>query len=341
MKANWFQKLYSQPPPLLLHLSFVLASWTYSGMHVLSKPALHYLPPYVFATIRVLMGLPFMYLISRMEKRVELTWADNGQLMVIGLFGIGIGQSVVFVANTLIGAGILSMMIPLATVLTVVMSAILGLERIGVLKVIGVTLTVAGSVAIAWVTEKDFHSNSAFWGVALMFLQAIASSTYFILMSKFLKRKPIPLYAYFRASVWGFVFILSLGAVQVSSVQWGEIPNWVWPVEMYCGIVVSSGAHVMMSWLIKHCAAFLPSLYISLQPVMTVTLAALFLNEKFNAWLLLCMFTILSGLFLVITVQARETKQASLESADAIPDEKEDGDTREPLLPTHLPISNE
>ncbi|GMH35056.1 hypothetical protein BSKO_02924 [Bryopsis sp. KO-2023] len=309
-------------------------------MHVMSKPALQYLPPYVFATIRVSMGLPFMYLISRMEKRVELTWSDNGQLMVIGLFGIGIGQSVHFVANDMIGAGAMAMMIPLGTIFTVLASAVLGLERIGVLKAVGVALTVSGSVAIAWVTEKDFQSNNAFWGVTMMFLEGVASATYFILMSKFLKRKPIPLYAYFRASLWGFLFIFTIGAVQVSSVEWAEIPKWVWPVEMYCGIVVSSGAHVMMSWLIKHCATFLPSLYISLKPVTTVVLAALFLGERFSAWLILCMFTILSGLFLVIIVQAKETKKANLESADAVPDEKENGDAKAPLLPTHRPISD-
>ncbi|GMH35030.1 hypothetical protein BSKO_02898 [Bryopsis sp. KO-2023] len=345
---NWLREQYREPATPVIHFAFIFATWLYSGMHVLSKPALSYVPPFVFATIRVLMGLPFMYLISRMEERVELTWADSGLLMVIGLVGIGVGQSVIFVVNQLVGAGILAMMIPLSTILTVVMSAILGMEKIGLLKAfvfnlfkgIGVTLTVAGSAAIARVTEKDFHSDTV-WGVALMFLISIAAATYFILMGKFLKRRPIPMYAYFRASLWGLLLMLPLGALQLSDVEWAEIPNWVWPVEVYSGVVVSSGAHLIMSWLIKHCAAFLPAVYTSLQSVTTVVLATLILGESFNVWSMLCMCTILCGLFLVIVVRVREEKQASLVSSDTVDDQDENQEegAKAPLLPVHS-ISN-
>ncbi|GMH36203.1 hypothetical protein BSKO_04071 [Bryopsis sp. KO-2023] len=304
-------------------------------MNVLAKPALEHVPPYVFAVFRVLIGLPFMYLISLKEKRVDLTWGDSRRLVMIGIAGVGIPQSVIFAANKLVGAGIVGMMIPLATIFTVVMSGILGMERITPLKGIGVLLAVAGSVAIAWVTEKDFHADT-FWGVALMFLQAGGWSVYLILMSRFLKSKPIPMYAYFRASVWGMIFMLPLGALQISDVKWSEVPYWAWLVDVYCGVCVSSGAHVLMSWLIKHCSALLPAMYTSVQPLTTVILASIFLGERFSVWLIVCMFSILAGLILVIIGKANEQKQARIAAEAA----KEDGSAKEPLIPAHTPTSN-
>ncbi|GMH35040.1 hypothetical protein BSKO_02908 [Bryopsis sp. KO-2023] len=335
---NWLIQQYRKPSLLVIHVSFITASWLFSGMHVFSRPALEHLPPYVFSVIRLMIGLPFMYLITLKEKRVDLTWGDNGRLIMIGISGIGIAQSVIFAANKLMGAGIVGMMLPLSTIITMLLSGILGLERIGPLKVIGAFLAVSGSIAIAWVTEKDFHADTV-WGVVFMFLQTTGWSTYLIVMSQLLKSKPIPTYAYFRAAVWGLLFMLPLGAMQISDVKWSEIPYWVWLVEIYCGLVVSSGVHVAMSWLIKHCAALMPAMYTSIQPLTTVILASLVLGERFSVWLFLCMFSILAGLILVIIAKAKEQQQATPACEKDVSSGNEDA--REPLIPAHAPTSDD
>lgn len=61
---------------------------------------------------------------------------DNLWLMITGIFGIGVGQMVVFIANKLVGAGVIGVLIPVSVVFTALLSAMLGLERLGMLKVI-------------------------------------------------------------------------------------------------------------------------------------------------------------------------------------------------------------
>lgn len=69
------------------------------------------------------------------EDRVELSWMDNIRLMIIGVLGVGVAQMVVFIANKLVGAGIIGVLVPLSVVITALISGVMGLESLGLIKV--------------------------------------------------------------------------------------------------------------------------------------------------------------------------------------------------------------
>ena len=66
---------------------------------------------------------------------MDLSWWDYFELLVLGLTGVGIPQSVMFVANEMVGAGLVGILVPLITAFTALIAGLLGLERVGPLKV--------------------------------------------------------------------------------------------------------------------------------------------------------------------------------------------------------------
>lgn len=166
-------------------------------------------------------------------------------------------------------------------------------------------------------------------------------------MSKFLREKPIPLYAYFRASVYGLLFMLPFAARELSIIKWSDTPYWAWLSLAYCGIIISSGAHVVMSWLVscfdisliydiptlnyksmlrlfwmllstKKCvmckqihnsSPVMPAIYTCIQPGLTVLLATTVLHETFHLFTLMCVCVILCGIAMVIYAKSGEVKK--------------------------------
>ncbi|CAD7705125.1 unnamed protein product [Ostreobium quekettii] len=306
---DWAGQQVAHPNWRTTHSLLFLAQLAFSGMHVMSNPALHYLPPLVFAAIRLSLALPFLFLTSKQEGEVTMGWRDNAQLLVLGITGVAIPQSIIFVANELGGAGLVGILTPLSTVFTAALAGLLGLERIGLLKMAGVGMAAVGAALVA-VADGGNVSGRSPWAAIAMIANTFSYALYTNLMYLFLIRKPHPFTAYFKAVTFGLLCILPAAVAQARfrPVDWRLVPYWVWYVEIYVGVVVTSGAHAMIAWVVQHVAPVLPGVYGALTPALTVGMAALFLGERFQLGDIGCVALILTGMLLVLLARFRDSK---------------------------------
>ena len=91
------------------------------------------------------------------EGKVDLTWYDYLQLFVLGFTGVGVPQTVIFVANKVAGAGLVGILRPLMTAFTALLAGLMGLERVGPLKVRNGLL----ATAVIHATSLEGHQNAA------------------------------------------------------------------------------------------------------------------------------------------------------------------------------------
>lgn len=308
--ANGVREQVKKPSWATKHITLLSAQFLFAGMQVFANPALEHIPPFVFATIRLFISLPFLYLATRQEGKVALTWTDYLHILFLGITGVAVPQSVIFVANELAGAGIVGMLMPLTGVFAALFSGVMHLERIGPLKGIGILVAVAGAVLIALADKSDFSERSPWGTVALLI--ALSSYGFFVnLLTLFLRRKPIPMTSYFGAVLCGFFLLIPISALELQSkpLHWDRIPYWAWLAELYCGMLITSGAHLIVAWVVQHCAAVLPTVYTCLASPITVAMAAFFLGESFHLADGGCLVLILLGLGIIVYVKTKESKE--------------------------------
>jgi len=107
--------LYHDPPgwfPLgLLFTNQCL----FALMHVVVKPALHFIPPIALAMMRVSLALPFLFLIAWKEGSLsKIGRRDARYMLLLGLVGVALPQTLVFVANKLAGPNVVAIMSPVS-----------------------------------------------------------------------------------------------------------------------------------------------------------------------------------------------------------------------------------
>jgi drug/metabolite transporter (DMT)-like permease len=109
--------LYHDPPGWFPLGMLVTNQFFFAMMHVVVKPALHFIPPIALAMMRVSLALPFLFLIAWKEGSLQkIGRRDARYMLLLGLIGVALPQTLVFVANKLAGPNVVAIMSPVRPV---------------------------------------------------------------------------------------------------------------------------------------------------------------------------------------------------------------------------------
>lgn len=180
--------------------------------------------------------------------------------------------------------------------LTMIVAALLGRERLSLAKTAGVLLTMLG-VGLA-LGEKVFAASSAdHWiGEAAVLLAALCGAVCSVLYRPYLQRYPtLPVGAF--AMLASVAFLALLAAQEGAFSGWSGYSGTGWAAVVFIG--VSSGIfYFVWLWALRHASPTKVTIFLGLSPVTAALLGTLLLNEPFTLPLLGGLAAVLTGLWL-------------------------------------------
>jgi drug/metabolite transporter (DMT)-like permease len=220
---------------------------------------------------------------------------------ILPIAALGVGQFAVLVV--LLNAGLRSVSSARAAVifatmplLTLVIAALMGRERLSASKVAGVALTI---VAVGLVFgDKLFAATRAdeLVGAALVLASALCGAVCSVLYRPYLRRYPtLPVSAF--AMLASVVALALAAAVEGSFDSWPAITPAGWGAVVFIGL--SSGVgYVCWLWALTHASPTRVTVFLALSPITAALLGAVLLGERPSLLLGGAILAVMLGLWL-------------------------------------------
>ena len=288
------RRQYVDPSPVTSHSAMVLVQALFAGMHTTASPALEYIPPVAFCALRLLIALPFLGYLAHREggrwfRGYEWAWP-----VPMGA-AIGTAYALIFVCNQRSGPNVTAMVQPAMPICTTLLSALLGLEKVGAGKAVGLAVATVGTAVTLRVL--DITPGASLLDAVLLLTQANAYAVYVVLLTLALKRldknaslsepaakracrPPGPMRFLFAATVVAEAGVVGFAAEDLAGrIEWTTLPMAAWGAVLYAGLASSCLAHGLNSWAISKVQGILPTVYSGVQVVFTVLFAYAFLGH--------------------------------------------------------------
>ena len=265
---------------VLNHATLWVVQLIFAVMHVFSNRALAHLTPTVFCAFRLAIGMPFLAVNARRERR-DAPAMTRGMLVWVFPMACAIGCAylMVFVCNKRSGASLVAFVQPVMPVSTAVFSAVLGLEPFTRLKAYGVFTVFVGTVVALRAYEIFENHGTSAVDVLLLLTQTNSYAAYVVMLSRATKDHPYPLTFLFLATFLAEIAIFAIAIPSLIKLDITAVPASAWGAVIFAGVGSSAVAHSLNSWAIARVKSVLPTVYSGLQVIFTIILAAIFLNE--------------------------------------------------------------
>ena len=311
------------------HAALWLVQLIFAVMHVFSNRALAHVTPTVFCAFRLAVGMPFLAVNARRERR-DAPGMTRG--MVLWVFpmacAIGCAYLMVFVCNKRSGASLVAFVQPVMPVSAATLSAMLGLEPFTRLKAYGVFVVFVGTVVALRAYEIFENHGTSAVDVLLLLTQTNSYAAYVVMLSRATKDHPYPLTFLFLATFLAEIAIFAIAIPSLIKLDITAVPASAWGAVIFAGVGSSAVAHSLNSWAIARVKSVLPTVYSGLQVIFTIILAAIFLNETVGWDQGLGIFVTMIGVSLVARAKYDESHdaRASIHAENAAADADDDAD---------------
>jgi drug/metabolite transporter (DMT)-like permease len=204
--------------------------------------------------------------------------ADLARLALYSLLGVVLNQFLFvkgLALSTVANATILSTAIP---VFTLLVSALIGYERLTTRATLGTVVAAAGVVYLVDPLRADFSGGKALGNIFLV--GSTLSYGLYIAVSQDVFRR----YGALTAMTWVFAFgclaAVPLGGYQLSKMPLQQLGWTIWLSVVYIIIVPTVGAYYLNAWALERVAPSTVAIYIYLQPLIAFAIAPLILGAE-------------------------------------------------------------
>lgn len=236
-----------------------------------------------------------LFLFKPVNIRIEKK--DRLRLVLCAVTGIAINQLFFLKGLSLtypIHAALLLLITP---ILIVFIAAWILKERIGLFKISGLALGVAGALVLILAKEAAGNADNILFGDVLIIINAISYTIYFILVKPLmLKYNPVVILRWVFTA--GLILVLPFGWTEFTEIPWLQY-NSIDFISM--ALIVFTGtflAYLFNLYGIKSLGASIAGFYIYTQPVFAALIAMLFLHERLTSYKILAAILIFSGVYL-------------------------------------------
>lgn len=263
-------------------------------------------PPLTLALLRYGVGLvclaPFVYRSIRPQVHVQRSSSATKTIVKDGLVmaALGIGQFGILIALLNaglqhIGAAQAALIFSLFPLLTLVLGAAMGRERVTAGLLLGVLLSLAG-VAVSLAPKLTAPHAGHWWGEAAVLASAAVGALCSVLYRPYLQRYPtLPVSALaMGASV---LFLAGAALTEGWPDRVAALTGPQWAVVAFIGLSSAIG-YVLWLYALKHESPARVTVFLALNPVTAALLGAWLLGEALTPWTLLALPLIAAGLWL-------------------------------------------
>jgi drug/metabolite transporter (DMT)-like permease len=240
-----------------------------------SKVVLQHYPPTLWGGVRLMVSAVLMFALSghfvpREKRRMDFDFLKK--TFFYGLFGMALSQFFFMFGiknTTTTNAAIMNTLTPLFTLL---ISVMIGTERLTLRNASGFLLAIVGAVVIRDLSEFKL-SSATFMGDLATILNCLSLAIYFTLSQKFLKQNST-----YWATAWMFLF----GALVLFGVAANDLPRLIAPgldshffiAAFYNVFLATLVTYFLNAWTLTKVSASMVAMFFYFQPVVAV----------FNGW---------------------------------------------------------
>ena len=300
MKENNFSKSDYSP-----HLALLAVQLFFGVSAVLGKIALQAFPAFAIVGFRV-GGAAFAFGLLqktrggfRLEKRVHYF-----HFALFSFFGVVANQLLFFKGLQLTTAANTSLLAVMIPVFTIVISAVIGNEKLTTRKILGVVSASAGVIYLIDPSKASFSSDTTLGNILIIF----NSFSYAVYIA--ISKKLVSHYGALKSIAWVFllasVINVPVGLYFLQSVEAEKVGFVNWLALAAVVIFPTILAYYWNAWALARVAPSIVAIYTYLQPLIGFIFAVFFLGEIFTTRLIISAGLIFIGVFFVTRKRGRE-----------------------------------
>lgn len=261
------------------HIALLLMTVIWAVNFSVTKIALTELTPLAFNAFRFVLATVVMYLVLRSRGPVPLpARADIPAIAALGIVGNGVYQLFFILGVNRTGAGAASLLLAGTPLVTALLSAALGHERIRPRVWLGVVCTLIGIILVVGFGEAASSSPVTLEGNLLMMGATLSWAGYTVGSRRYIDRYgPVPITAW---TLWvGTPVLFLLGVPDLLRINIGDVAFGTWLGVVYGGVLSIGIAYLIWYYGVKLLGNTRTSVYSNLTPVLALIVAWLVLRE--------------------------------------------------------------
>jgi drug/metabolite transporter (DMT)-like permease len=262
---------------LLAHIALLLVALFYGGNYLIAKHVMNnaFIQPLGFVLLRVVTATALFWLLALAFRPERIARSDVPLFVLCGLTGVCLNQTLFFSGLELTTPVHASLIMTTTPLLVLLFAHLIIRETVTALKVAGVVIGCTGAVILLTHGQASGSGSANLSGDLMVLLNATSYALYLVLVKR-LTRKYRPLTVIRWVFTFGLVFVLPVGYVQLSAVEWQTFTTDAWLAVIYVLVCVSFLAYLLNVFALKHVNPSTVSIYIYLQPLFAAILSVLF-----------------------------------------------------------------
>ncbi|HEY0461320.1 MAG TPA: DMT family transporter [Pyrinomonadaceae bacterium] len=280
------------------HVALVAVQVFFGSATVLGKFALLAFPPYALVGFRVGGATLAFYILQRFRGSLALDCSAHYlKFAIFALIGVALNQLLFFKGlslTTAVNTSLIAVTIPIFTIL---ISALIGSDRLSWRKGAGIVLAAAGVIYLINPGKASFGSETT-QGDVLIVLNSLCYAIYVAISKKLISH-----YGALKSIAWLFLYAslinVPMGVFALRDVNLREVSLNSWLFVAGLVIFPTIMAYFWNAWALSRVEPSVVAVYIYLQPLMGFLAAILFLGEHFSVRLLVSASLVFAGVFLV------------------------------------------
>ena len=256
-------------------------------------------PPFGLNVIRVgVSSLLFWLLLLFFKQKVGIKKEHVPRFLLCAITGVVINQLLFIKGLTLTLSIHASLLILVTPIFITFIAAWIGREALNIFKIAGLILGIGGSIVLVLQKESSGAGTNILLGNILVILNAISYAFYFVLVKPLMKE-----YHPFEVIRWlftlGFIFMLPIGWIEFSSIQWTALSTTDFLVLGMIVFFATFLAYLFNLYGISRLGASITGAYIYTQPIFAGIIAVFIMGEKLTLQKIIAAALIIGGVLLV------------------------------------------
>lgn len=299
------------------HLALIAVQFMFGTWPLVGKVALRSMSSSGLVAFRVVgAAIVFVALRGKLRQLPKLPSRDLVLLTLCSMLGVVVNQ-LLFVKGlsmtTVINATLIGTTIP---VFTLIVSIILGHDRLSLRRAVGILLAAAGVIYLVDPWRAQFSAQTTS-GNLLIVTNSFCYGAYLAISKGLFNR-----YGALNVITWmfaiGCVVILPIGGYALSNDPLATAGVWIWVAVIYIILVPTVASYYLNAWALTHVTPTIVATYIYLQPLIAFGLAPLLLNEKLSPRILVACLLIFAGVGVVLRRARSRAARDVIERPDAL-----------------------
>lgn len=184
-------------------------------------------------------------------------------------------------------------------ILVLVISVLLGIDRFSRLKIVGLTMGLAGAVCVVLSGASSVHEKAELLGNVLIFSSACASALYMVLFKRLVsKYRPITVIRWIYCAA--AVIALPFGLPDIVHADYANIARHALFPTLFVLIVPTFFPNLLLNYGLKYVAPTVSSIYTYLQPVLAIAVSVAMGLDKLHFDTVLFALLLFAGVGLVL-----------------------------------------